>query len=94
MTTIFILNCYNEYLIINNLSNINYSRNSSLVSIYEIYVIIRRDRENNRKIENRIYIITSRKDIGYLVKYPISSNLISRDNINKSSLNIISLKRY
>ena len=32
--------------------------------------------------------------MGYLVGYPISSGLISRDDMSKSSLNIIPLKRY
>ena len=27
------------------------------MSIYKVYIIIRRNRENNRKIENRIFII-------------------------------------
>ena len=35
-----------------------------------------------------------RKDIGYPVRYPISSGLIPRDDMGKSSLNIIPLKRY
>ena len=39
-------------------------------------------------------IDTLRKDIGYLVRYFISSGSILRDNIGKSSLNIIPLKRY
>ena len=39
-------------------------------------------------------ISTSRKDIGYLARYPILNSLIPRDNIDKSSLDIISLKRY
>ena len=37
---------------------------------------------------------TPRKDIEYLVEYLILSDPIPRDDIGKSSLNIISLKRY
>ena len=37
---------------------------------------------------------TGRKDMGYLVGYPISSGLILSRDMGKSNLNIISLKRY
>ena len=43
---------------------------------------------------SNIDITIGRKDIGYLVGYPISSDPILSRNIGKSSFNIISLKRY
>ena len=44
---------------------------------------------------NKLFILSApRKDIGYLVGYSILSGLISRNDIGKSSLNIIPLKRY
>ena len=38
--------------------------------------------------------VTGRKDIEYLVRYLILIDSILRDDISKSSLDIISLKRY
>ena len=79
---ILVLSCYSEYFAINDLSDIDHSRNSSLVSIYEICVIVRRDRENNRKIEIRIsfdnklilYIIDMlNKEVDYLFDFRVYS---------------------
>ena len=61
-----------------------------LIFLKRCYIIFNIDKALNFYI----YLYTSRKDIGYLVEYLISSGLISRDSIGKSSLNIISLKRY
>ena len=45
-------------------------------------------------LNNKNVIFTGRKDMGYPARYPISSDPIPRDDIGKSSLDIISLKKY